>query len=150
LRGEAEIPFLPLIIRRFDNLGFDLQKAAVNSDNAAYITSGGKVVKFPDVLDAQRATLQPTPMAGNQTIAITSSAVVSLTVPTGAYSVWIYPSVAINCWLDGTVPTTGAVGTGTGFPIAAGEKLKLDYDEATGFKVIAQANSGVLIVMYER
>ena len=90
------------------------------------------------------------PLAGNQTITTATNATCTLTVPTNTYEATLFATTSMNFWLDGTAPTTGALGTGTGFPLMAGDVLHLTADEARGFKGIAQSGAGKLIVAYVR
>jgi hypothetical protein len=90
------------------------------------------------------------PIAGSETLNLTTTGVTTLTVPENAYAATLFPSVALNYWLDGNTPTAGAPGTGTGFPAAAAERFRLTADEARAFQGIAQSESGVLIAIYRR
>ena len=89
--------------------------------------------------------IKPPIPAGYQQLAVTSAAVVALTIPTGSrYAVIKVVTNSIRYRDDGTNPQTTS-----GMPMDANDMIELtSREQLSAFKAIAQATSGELEILY--
>lgn len=99
------------------------------------------------------------PLGGAQALAVTTSAVVGLTVPVGATEAWIQVDIksysqqdihtpSVHWLVGGSTPATGVSGAGMNlYPVGPILVLK-GTDTLTSFKVVSIATDAVLRVQY--